>query len=151
MDNKLTYIKERILYLISNKGFTRDDFFEKIGMTYGNFKGENKKRPINSDTIVNILSLIPDVNLKWLLTGEGAMTTGYTVEEFAPITSNEPDHNINDRNTPLVEYFEKKNTELQDKYEKKLEENAVLKHEISQLQSKLKQNADGAQGAAMAG
>lgn len=73
MDNKLSNIKERILYLIEKKGDVKDSFFEKIGMTYGSFKGTAKKRPLNSDAIVNLLTIFPDVNLDWLLTGEGEM------------------------------------------------------------------------------
>ena len=70
MENKLTNIKERILEIIKIKGFGREEFFKKIGMTYGNFKGKAKKTPINSDAIVNILSIIPDLDLYWLITGE---------------------------------------------------------------------------------
>lgn len=40
-------------------------------MTYGNFKGENKKTPINSNALVNILSKYADISERWLLTGEG--------------------------------------------------------------------------------
>lgn len=73
MDNNFSNIKERILQLAKNQGFSFENFFDKIGMSYGNFKGENKKRPINSDALVNILTLIPDANPTWLLTGEGSM------------------------------------------------------------------------------
>jgi len=72
MEKKFT-IKERILQLAKYKGFTLEDFCLRIGLTYGNFKGAAKNTPINSDAIVNILSIIPDVNPTWLLTGEGEM------------------------------------------------------------------------------
>lgn len=71
MDKKLSFIKERILYLTELKGFGKEEFFSKIGMTYGNFKGRFKEKPINSNALENILSIIPDVNTHWLLTGEG--------------------------------------------------------------------------------
>jgi len=72
MEKKIT-IKERILQVAKYKGFTLDNFCNKIGLTYGNFKGKAKETPINSDAIVNILSIIPDINIEWLLTGEGPM------------------------------------------------------------------------------
>ncbi len=73
MDNKFSTIKERCLELAKYKGFSREGFCNKIGMTYANFKGPAKKTPLNSNAIENILSIIPDVNLRWLLTGCGPM------------------------------------------------------------------------------
>jgi len=73
LDNKFSNIKERILYLVEFYKDTRESFFEKIGMTYGNFKGEAKKTPINSNALVNILSIYSEVNPEWLLTGDGPM------------------------------------------------------------------------------
>jgi hypothetical protein len=73
MENKLSTIKERILYIIELKGDKKENFFKKINMTYGSFKGSAKKRPLNSDAIANILSIYTDINPIWLLTGEGDM------------------------------------------------------------------------------
>lgn len=49
-------------------------------MTSANFRGKAKSTPLNSTAIENILSEIPDVNPKWLLTGKGDMLTKYTTE-----------------------------------------------------------------------
>lgn len=73
MDNKFTNIKERILYIAEYKGVVKESFFEKINMTYGNFKGKSKQTPINSNAIVDILSIYPDIEPNWLLTGKGSM------------------------------------------------------------------------------
>ncbi|MCO5230177.1 MAG: hypothetical protein M9958_03375 [Chitinophagales bacterium] len=73
MDNKLTNIKERILYIAEYKGIAKEIFFEKINMTYGNFKGKSKQTPINSNAIADILSIYPDINSYWLITGKGSM------------------------------------------------------------------------------
>jgi hypothetical protein len=73
MTNKFFTIKERILYLLEYKKITKSTFFEKIGMTYGGFTGKNKKKPIKSDSLANILAEIPDLNALWLLTGKGEM------------------------------------------------------------------------------
>ena len=66
-------IKERILQLAKVKKLTMEEFCNKIDMSYANFKGEAKKRPINSNTIVKLFTIFPDINLKWLLLGEGAI------------------------------------------------------------------------------
>lgn len=73
MANISTNIKERILSISEYKGITKESFFQKIGMTYGNFKGKSKDTPINSNAIADILTMFPDIDPEWLLTGEGAM------------------------------------------------------------------------------
>lgn len=40
-------------------------------MSYGSFTGQAKNTPLNSNAIANILCIVPDVNLHWLLTGIG--------------------------------------------------------------------------------
>jgi cellulase/cellobiase CelA1 len=66
-------IKERILQLLEYKHIGKENFFEKMGMTSANFRGEAKKRPLNSNAIENILSEFPDLSPEWLLTGKGSM------------------------------------------------------------------------------
>ena len=43
MENKFSYIKERILFVAEYKGISKEKFVSELGMTYGNFKGDNKK------------------------------------------------------------------------------------------------------------
>ncbi len=66
-------IKERIIELIEFKGLPKEKFYSDIGMTSANFRGTAKERPLNSNTIENIISVIPDVNIDWLLTGKEPM------------------------------------------------------------------------------
>ncbi len=73
MENNFSTIKGRVVELVKYKGITLESFFEMIGMTSANFRGSSKKRPLNSTAIENIFSLIPDVNLEWLITGKGEM------------------------------------------------------------------------------
>ncbi|UTN06420.1 hypothetical protein L0669_11045 [Flavobacterium bizetiae] len=73
MSNIFPNIKERVLYLILQKGYKREEFFRIIGMTYGNFTGKAKETPLNSSALSNILLEIPDVNPEWLITGNGEM------------------------------------------------------------------------------
>lgn len=69
--NKFSSIKERVVYLIENKGLNKEDFFRKINMTSANFRGNAQKTPLNSTAIENIFRVIPEINLQWLLTGSG--------------------------------------------------------------------------------
>ena len=77
-------IKERILQIAKRKGITNREICQKIGLTYGGFTGENKKRPVNSDAIANLLAEYPDVDPRWLLTGQGSMLREQSAPEVAP-------------------------------------------------------------------
>lgn len=83
MDNILT-IKERILFIAKQKGYSLEKFCEKIGMTYANFKGQAKKRPINSNTIAKIITIIPETNLYWLVLGKGLPFTSPQEQDVIP-------------------------------------------------------------------
>lgn len=72
-------IKERIIKLIEYKGIPKEEFYVKIGMTSASFRGNARNTPLNSNAIENILSEIPDVNSEWLLTGNGEMLKGKSV------------------------------------------------------------------------
>lgn len=67
------YIKERFMLVAEKKGISKQKFCESIGLTYGNFTGENKTSPINSDAIARLLNLYPDISAKWILIEEGDM------------------------------------------------------------------------------
>ena len=66
-------IKERVVQVIEIKWIAKEKFFEKIGVTSANFRGNARKTPLNSTTIENILSEIPELNPEWLLTGKGSI------------------------------------------------------------------------------
>lgn len=73
MGNNFSTIKERILYLAENVEVSKQIFFKNIKISYGNFTGDKKKRPINSDAIENILLMYPNTNPWWLILGNGEM------------------------------------------------------------------------------
>jgi phage repressor protein C with HTH and peptisase S24 domain len=73
MVNKSSNIKERVLQIAEFQGITKENFFEKIGMSYGNFKGKSKNTPLNSTALADIIAIVPEINTDWLLTGVGDM------------------------------------------------------------------------------
>lgn len=52
-----------------------EKFFPTIDLSYANFKGKAKDTTLNSDAIVKILSKYPEIDVMWLITGEGEMLT----------------------------------------------------------------------------
>lgn len=69
----MSSIKARTLEFLDFKGIQRQDFFDKIKMSYSSFRGDAKERPLNSDAVDSILTLNPDLNPIWLISGKGSM------------------------------------------------------------------------------
>ncbi|WP_459926494.1 hypothetical protein [Flavobacterium covae] len=124
MDEKYTYIKERLLYYAKNQGFKIESFLDSIGMTYGSFKGKAKEGSLNSSAIAEIYTKYTDLNIGWLLTGNGEMLktniTTEAVQENSGIDYKELAE-------ARKETIESKNEQIQ--YLK--EENARLKQELA--------------------
>lgn len=73
MENNFSNIKERILQIADYYGISKEKFFEELAISYGNFKGSAKERPINSSFLENLLTKYPDISPDWVLLGKGEM------------------------------------------------------------------------------
>lgn len=62
--------KKRLLQYLENKGVKNSLFYKVTGLSNG-FLDKNEN--INSDKVEIIISKYPDINLYWLITGEGDM------------------------------------------------------------------------------
>lgn len=71
MEKKISNIKERILYIADFYQISKEKFFLELEITYGNFKGKAKERPVNSSFLEKLLTKFPDVDPDWLLLGRG--------------------------------------------------------------------------------
>jgi phage repressor protein C with HTH and peptisase S24 domain len=71
--DKISTIKENILYFIEKQGLTKSDFYDKTDVAASNFKGAGLKSEIGGNNIVKILTCYPEINPEWLLTGKGSM------------------------------------------------------------------------------
>ena len=63
-------IKQKILLYLTKKGVTPYEFYKLSGVTRGILTQNNG---INEDNLARFLAYADDVNLEWLLTGEGDM------------------------------------------------------------------------------
>ncbi len=63
-------IKQKILLYLTKKGVSEYEFYKKSGITRGILAQNNG---ISEDNLARFLAYAPEVNEKWLLTGEGEM------------------------------------------------------------------------------
>lgn len=126
MENNFSNIKERILYISEYYNVGKEDFFEAIGVTYGNFKGEAKKRPLNSDTTAKILSMYPNINPDWLLTGKGEM-----LRQSEPKVLEDKNNTVNEPKTEYITLNALEVIKLKD------EHITFLKEQVADLKDKL--------------
>ncbi|WP_029902226.1 LexA family transcriptional regulator [Prevotella sp. 10(H)] len=69
--NVNTTQKERVIQFIEKQGISKNKFYNQTGVSNGTL---DKKSGITGDTIAKIYAAYPDLNLEWLITGEGDMT-----------------------------------------------------------------------------
>lgn len=72
-DQNISPIKQRILQYVAQLGISKRDFYQRIGVSRGTLES---KTGITEDTLAKFIAIYPEVNLEWLLTGEGEMLKG---------------------------------------------------------------------------
>lgn len=70
-ENNQTSVKERVKAFIKYKRTTEREFAQSIGVSSGYVSAINKS--IQPDKIDKIMKQYPELNLSWLMTGEGDM------------------------------------------------------------------------------
>ena len=69
MNENLTQ-KDRIILFLNKQGISKNTFYIKTGIANGTL---DKKSGITGDTISKIYAAYPEINLEWLIAGEGEM------------------------------------------------------------------------------
>lgn len=115
MKKKSSNIKERIKQVAENKGIPLGVFFKKLEVSPTGFTGIKIEKGINSDTIQKLISIYPEIDLHWLITGE---------PKKAVIEVNDND----------IEYKKARESVVEEGYKKLLaakdETIAILKHQL---------------------
>ncbi|SZD71049.1 Uncharacterised protein [Candidatus Ornithobacterium hominis] len=62
------------MYFAENVENSKQDFFRKTGLNYSNFTGKSKDSDLSSKSVAEIITMYPEINPTWLLTGKGEMT-----------------------------------------------------------------------------
>lgn len=71
--NKLETIRERIIYFVDNFCKSRADFKENTGIKKGMFDPKDIDRAVGSDKLSKILGCYENLNLNWVVAGQGEM------------------------------------------------------------------------------
>lgn len=96
-------IKDRIIHLLEVKRAKTEATFKALGTTSANFRGKAKDTPVNSDILERLFEMFPDLNLEWLITGEGQMFKQPTPSDMVSL----------DRYTELVRENERMRIEIE--------------------------------------
>lgn len=130
-----TGIKERLLQFIEFKGLNKHRFEVMCGFTSRYIS--NIRKSISQRSLKTISCTFPDLNIRWLETGEGQM-----LNEVIPINvqnntvGNNSSQTIvagNDNNVTISD----KNRQLLESIQKMCDENAALKTENTELKIKV--------------
>ncbi len=110
----------RIKKFIDFKGLTFSEFERTVGVSHSLFSRAFKNETsIGSDKIEKIHSVYPELNMGWVITGEGAMLSGEQVEPKAKSSDS---------------------SDLLDRLERLAAENALLKAKVSELEARKDRN-----------
>lgn len=116
---------DRLKLFIKSKGLGQTKFEERVGFSRGYIS--KVKTSIGADKLSNIVEAFPDLNLDWLITGKGKMTS--TPVQPAAVEQ-------------TTDTLEENSVKYKNKYLEMLEENRVLRLEIERLRKGIGTRAD---------
>lgn len=73
-EQKVSPIKQRILQFASSLGISKRDFYSRIGVSRGTLESNTG---ITEDVVSKFISTFPEINIEWLITGNGEMTIDF--------------------------------------------------------------------------
>lgn len=69
-EQKISPIKQRILYFADSLGISKREFYTKIGVSRGTLESNTG---ITEDILAKFIAIFPEIDLYWLILGEGNM------------------------------------------------------------------------------
>ena len=136
-------ITERILQILDFEGVTKYKFCKDLGLSNGFL---DKPREITTDKYAKILKYFPNINSKWLLTGEGTMKKQQIMGEVSNNSgvsfvgeNNGPIHySEREKTTGTMEEYLSRLKERDEQVSKLINQNSKLIEQIDKLIDKLK-------------
>lgn len=122
-------IIERIYQLIDYKKDSVYKISKEIGVSNGYFsKTKAKNGSVGGDIIEKIVNYYTDVNVEWLITGEG------------PMLKDEQKSQTNTPDDKYLQLLEEHNKTLKEQLKDKEEKEALYKEKIQELQQRMQTN-----------
>lgn len=118
--------KRRLLQFLEFKGFDKPDFYEKTGIKRGLLDSDKLDASLNDQYLAKIIAIFSDLNLYWLITGEGEMIK-----------------KIDDDNTVILDSKDESFKFLLSRIEELAIENATLKNEVVELNKRKNYDENG--------
>lgn len=86
----LAPIKQRVIQIIENQVDNKKKFFEKYNFSSSNFRGEALFSEVSAEIVAKILSIFPETDANWLLTGNKIKKEVISVNESRPSYKQSP-------------------------------------------------------------
>ena len=119
--------RKRLLQFVEYKNLTRQEFYDSVGFKRGILDADKRKSAVKDTDLAKILAIYPELDLYWLILGEGEMLKNVP----APEPALQESHAGADRYTASLEKqiaLLEKNNALQER------ENTYLLEKIKNLQ-----------------
>ena len=94
-EQKVSPIKQRILYFADTLGISKRAFYDKIGVSRGTLES---KTGATEDVVAKFIAAYPGVNINWLITGNGQMSNTSQGEDLYRVNNS-----ASSKNTPIAE------------------------------------------------
>lgn len=144
-------IKRNISLYLHKKGVSDYEFYKKSGITRGILSQPNG---ISEDNISRFLAYAPDVNVVWLITGEGDMLKTICTSDGTPSderpTLNDKDTKLSAENIKETQEYTPQQEFLINKIAEQAEEIGRLKARIEELERSRGDNAGHARSSGIA-
>lgn len=85
--------KERLKFYLEQKGISNSQFYSDLGIKRGLLDADKLKATIADPIIAKILVIYTDLNIAWLLTGEGSMLRSDEKTDNIPVAHHTEDPN----------------------------------------------------------
>ena len=94
-EQKISPIKQRILYFADTLGISKREFYTKIGVSRGTLESNTG---ITEDILAKFIAIFPEIDLYWLILGEGSMyRTPAVMNEPSPQDRDEVVHLLREK------------------------------------------------------
>lgn len=90
MTTNIATSKERLVEYLDCKGISNSDFFSKTGLKRGIIDKDKLHQQLTSDKIAIIIASYDDINIEWLITGNGDMLTNKPKASFTETETTTP-------------------------------------------------------------